>query len=103
MIRGTNVTIGGKVYLMPPANMSTLDRHDEFLQRYIGAASAGQAPEMKPTDRKEMLEIIHEALKRNYSNLAYTELADQLDFGDLQGLFAAAMKASGFEAKVTGE
>lgn len=103
MIRGTNVTIGGKIYCVPPANFNTLDKHNEFLQRYM-AMSTGAAPvALKPTDMREMAEIIHEAVKRNYPQLSFEELAEHLDFGNVNALFTATMKAAGFEDATPGE
>ncbi len=102
MIRGTRVTIGGKEYLMPPANWKTLDKHDEFLQRYMGAVKSGGV-EAKRDDMKTMFEIVHEALQRNYPQLAADELKEHVDFGNLPELFQAAMQTSGFEEGRPGE
>jgi hypothetical protein len=95
------MTIGAKTYLVPPLNIAAFKKHKAFLDRVmqggVDPASAGQ------DDLDSIFDLIFLALKRNYKELDEAALAEDIDLGNLQPLFAAVMKTAGFEDAAPGE
>jgi hypothetical protein len=96
MIRGTVVTIGGKRYLMPPLNFNALEKHKEFFKQGKALAQGGRPGDFDPRQFREMLEMAHAALVRNYPALTLEELGDVMDPADIIELMPDLMKISGF-------
>lgn len=95
MIRGTVVTIGGVKYLMPPLNFNALEKHEAFFKQGK-ALAGGDTASFDPSQFRDMLDMVHLALKRNYKDLTIETLADALDPADILDLMPSLMKISGF-------
>jgi len=95
MIPGTNVTLGGQKYLIPPLNFAALKKHKPFLIRAMKGVV--DPTTIDDQDFDVMFDLVYLALKRNYPALTEEVLGDQLDLGNIQIVMPALMKTSGFE------
>ncbi len=98
MIDGREITLGGKVYVLPPLNFAALRRLAPKIQEVGGAFLSGNLF----VDMEKALvvsELVHAALKRNYPEITLEEVEEAVDFDNIKDIFPALMGVSGLEFK----
>ena len=87
MIPGKKITLGGKVFEIPPAPFAAMRRHADL---FNGKTTA---------DTDMMGDLIYSAVKRNYPDLSQEEFEEKhLDLGNMTAAFNIVMNLSGAEA-----
>lgn len=87
---GTPVTLGGKLYIMPPLSLGQVKKIMPRLQELKNLTGVPSS-----SDADTMADIIHEALSRNYPDFDRSSLDDHLDMHNMQVLVSVAMTGSG--------
>jgi hypothetical protein len=95
-IPGTEINLGGRVFIMPPLNLNAVKRLG------VQMGTLGKA-ETFEENLSQSMPIIHAALVRNYPDLKVEELGELIDFGNFGEVMAALVKISGFKKAVPGE
>lgn len=84
MLDGTNITLGGREFVAPPAPFSVM-------RKYADIFNGRQQP-----DVMMMADVVLVAIKRNYPDLTQEEFEEKyLDVNNLRTAFDAVMKVSG--------
>jgi hypothetical protein len=94
MIEGKKVQMGGKEWIVPPLNFRSLKAHREALMTATPASLVASG---------KVVDLIHEALKRNYPELTLDELEDMLDMGNALAVTEAVLGVSGLVERESGE
>lgn len=93
---GVAVTLGGRVYTLPPCNLATLRRHAKAIDQF-SRLSAGDIFGEAEVD--VVLNITFEALRRNYPDITPEFVAEHVAVDTMMFFFQAAMDASGLMRK----
>ena len=89
---GTPIKLGGVEYVMPPLNLKRLKAlRAEF--DIVNTMDKGRIMTDEQIDA--MLKVIHAAISRNYPDMTVDDLAELIDFGNLQTISAAVSSISG--------
>nr|DAT12065.1 MAG TPA: tail tube protein [Caudoviricetes sp.] len=91
-IKGVTVELNGTEYVIPPIALGALEQ----LQSRIGAFD-GNVQDAKQIST--VIDCAHSALKRNYPDMTREEVADLIDIGNMNEVFAAVMDVSGLKRK----
>ncbi len=91
MIKGTEVELGGTVYIVPPLNLAALERFQDRLESYAGGIDRESV--------KFVVEVAHASIKRNYPDMTVDQLKELIDLGNIQEVFGAVMNVSGLVAR----
>ena len=96
MIDGQEVTLAGKVLIIPPLNLSGLKKIDAGLKTL-------NDPSISNFDKMDtMILAIKLAIHRNYPDMLDEEIEDIVDLQNMTEVFNAVMAVSGVK-KVVGE
>lgn len=91
MIKGKEIELGGKTYIVPPLNLAMVEHFQDQLINYTGG--------IDPQSVRLVAEVTHAALKRNYPELTLEEVKDVLDLGNMVEVFSAVLQVAGFVAR----
>lgn len=91
-IKGVTVELNGTHYVIPPITLGALEQ----LQERIGAFD-GNVQDTKQIST--VIDCAHAAMKRNYPDMTRKEVADLIDIGNMNEVFAAVMDVSGLKRK----
>lgn len=86
MLKGKELELGGKIYVVPPLNLAALERFQDQLASYTGG--------IDPESVSFIVSVAHAALKRNYPDITVDELKELIDLGNIQEIFGAVMNVS---------
>lgn len=89
--KGVNVTLGDRVFVVPPLNFRQLQVFQDRLNGFSGGVD--------PASVALVLEVTHAAIGRNYPDVTTDELAELLDVGNIQDVMEAVMDVSGLKRK----
>lgn len=93
MIPGKEVEIGGTKYTLPPLNIPSLRKHEEFLNKGPSFGAGKLIP--TATDILEMTEIVRESFMRNYAEVDFATVVEpNLDVPKVSECFGAIMTAN---------
>ncbi len=90
MLDGIQVKMGGREFIIPPLNFSSLRKYLPKIQEMMA-----EKDPLKLLDINS--EILLAALRRNYPELKIDELEELLDFKNVQEIIEALMEASGLK------
>lgn len=93
MIPGKEVEIGGKKYTLPPLNIASLRKHREFMSQAKHLADG--SVEVGVEDVLKMTDIICDSFKRNYPEVNFAEIEEDLGIDKLIECFSAIMSVNG--------
>ncbi len=88
---GEWVRFGGEEYKVPPLGFRAIQ---ELQERILLLSSMGTLP--TPEQFGVIIDVVWEALKRNYPALTREAVVDMLDVGNFQAVINAALSVSGF-------
>lgn len=95
MIKGKEIELGGKTYIVPPLNLAAVEHFQDRLAGFTGGIDA--------TSVLLVAEVTHSALKRNYPEITLEEVKDVLDLGNMVEVFQAVLQVSGFVMRADGQ
>jgi len=93
MIPGREVEIGGKKYTLPPLNIASLRKHREFMDKSKQLADGTIEPGVG--EIFEMTDMVRDSLMRNYPEVNFAEIEEELDIAKVTECFLAVMKING--------
>lgn len=99
MIPGTTIKLGETKYLVPPLNFAAMKKHKAFIASCM-KGDIDPAKFLEDGDFERISDIAFLAIKRNYPKVTVEEIEENLDASNLQDIFNAIMKVSGFEEKI---
>jgi len=85
-IKGVTVELNGTNYVIPPIALGALEQLQERIGAYTKQIST-------------VIDCAHAAMKRNYPDMTREEVADLIDIGNMNEVFAAVMDVSGLKRK----
>jgi hypothetical protein len=88
MIKGKEIELGGKMYVVPPLSLSKVEYYQDQLVNFTGG--------LDPKSVKLVSEVTHAAIARNYPDMTLEEVKDILDLGNMVEVFQAVLQVSGF-------
>ena len=91
-IKGVTVELNGTNYVIPPIALGALEQ----LQSRIGAFD-GNVQDTKQIST--VIDCAYAAMRRNYPDMTREEVADLIDIGNMNEVFAAVMDVSGLKRK----
>ncbi|WP_107812814.1 hypothetical protein [Neisseria sicca] len=91
-IKGVTVELNGTNYVIPPIALGALEQ----LQERIGTFD-GNVQDVKQIST--VIDCAHAAMRRNYPDMTREEVADLIDIGNMNEVFAAVMDVSGLKRK----
>lgn len=91
-IKGVTVELNGTEYVIPPIALGALEQ----LQSDIGAFD-GNVQDAKQIST--VIDCAYAAMRRNYPDMTRGEVADLIDIGNMNEVFAAVMDVSGLKRK----
>lgn len=91
-IKGVTVELNGTEYVIPPIALGALEQ----LQSRIGAFD-GNVQDAKQIST--VIDCAYAAMLRNYPDMTREEVADLIDIGNMNEVFAAVMDVSGLKRK----
>lgn len=92
MIRGTVIELGDRRWVLPPANVATMEFHAEFFK----GAAKGEVDNANALDQLPVIaDIVYRALKRNYPDVTPELVKEHVDLGNMEELMGALFKSSG--------
>lgn len=101
MIRGTVIDLGGQRWVLPPANVTTMQFHAEFFK---SAAKGGELDAEAAFDQLPVIaDIVYRSLKRNYPEVTEEQVQDAVDLGNMGELMQAVFQSSGLVSAVSKE
>jgi hypothetical protein len=87
---GVEVKLGGKKLTVPPLSFKLLRKYQEKL------ATLGNLSNIPtPTQVDVVIDVMLEAIQRNYPDYTKDELESNLDIGNMKEVFHAVMSVSG--------
>lgn len=95
---GVTLKLGGKEYVVPPLSLKLIRKYQTQLSDLGNIKGVPQASQIDL-----IMEVILDAIKRNYPDFTMEELEDLIDVKNMRDLFQAIMGVSGLEAKDTSE
>jgi hypothetical protein len=90
-IKGIPLPLGGKIYIVPPLNLGTLERLQERLASFTGGIDQDSV--------STVLDAAHSALVRNYPELTRDQVAEVVDVANMAEVMEAVMDVSGLRRK----
>ncbi|OQW33936.1 MAG: hypothetical protein A4E20_11955 [Nitrospira sp. SG-bin2] len=93
MIKGKEIELGGKIYVVPPLSLGKVEYFQDQLINFTGG--------IDPQSVKLVAEVTHAALLRNYPDMTLEEVKDVLDLGNMVEVFQAVLQVAGFVPVVT--
>lgn len=94
MIKGKEIELGGKTWIVPPLNLNAVEHFQDRLAGFTGG--------IDPQSVTLVAEVTHSALKRNYPDVTLEEVKDMLDLGNMIEVFQAVLQVAGFVARADG-
>lgn len=91
-IKGVTVELNGTNYVIPPIALGALEQLQERIGTFDGNVQ----------DAKQISTVIdcaHAAMRRNYPDMTREEVANLIDIGNMNEVFAAVMDVSGLKRK----
>lgn len=93
MIEGKKISMGGKVYTIPPLNIKLFRQHKDAISQLT---SVEEVKKLSNFEYIEMaLPVVVDDLKRNYPELTLEKLETDLAVSDMAPVVAAMFAASG--------
>jgi hypothetical protein len=92
MIRGTVIELGDQNWILPPANVATMELHADFFK---GAAKGDLDAEGAFDKLPVIADIVFRSLKRNYPDITLDFVKDHVDMGNMEELMSSVFSTSG--------
>lgn len=90
-VKGIAIDFSGRVLVVPPLNLKSLQQLQERLEKFQGSIS--------PESVETVIEATHAALLRNYPELSKDEVSEMIDLGNMMEVMEAVMDVSGLKRK----
>jgi hypothetical protein len=84
---------GGRVYTIPPLSLGALQRLQCQLDDMQNAAA------LQPATVTTVVQAAHAALKRNYPQMTFDDVAELVDVGNMYDVIACVLDVSGMRRK----
>jgi hypothetical protein len=93
---GIPITIGKKKYVVPPLSFKGL----KSLRAEMDVLKTAQLGEMFTDEQADaMIKVIHAAVSRNYPDITEDDLAEMIDFGNVNQIIGAIYANSGLASQ----
>lgn len=92
---GETVTLGRQDYVLPPLSLRQVEKFQPRIDAYLKGAVGGDTAGL-------MIDVVHNALSRNYPQMTRDEVGDLLDLKNLQPVFMALLRQSGWAPAAEG-
>ena len=90
MFEGVTITIGGREFIIPPLSFKQVKALWPIIQEI-------SKPEKTIVDAVDgFTQVVHAAISRNYPDVTQEEIADLLDFGNVNKIINDILGVSGF-------
>jgi hypothetical protein len=93
--RGTDVTLGGETYTIPPLTLAALEVLGPKFEALMGLREAGRMQDLfRPESIATIAELAHACLVRNYPDMTLQDVKELIDLASLPDVFGAIVAQS---------